>query len=434
MGLADEFFLPLLLMFSSFIIILSMGQEPFLPNAMVLPVTKDASTLQYVAEFQMGEPLSPVKLGIDLSGKFLWLDCASVIPSSSLSQYAIGSCSTQCSMAISDRSCRRSSGPDHHNANRLCDVQVENPITGMVSSGDLREGIIAAEVNDGLKTGSLATIPQFLFSCAEKSLLKGLPREVKGILGTGNTRIAFPSQVSATFGFRRKFALCLSSSNGVILSGESPHLDGEDISRSLLYTPLTYHQGETSHGYYINVKSIKINGRKLSTSKSLLSVDEEGNGGTTISTAVPYTTMESTLYSTFTDAYIRAATAMNLTRVPPVAPFEVCFSSKGVEETREVGPIVPTIDLVLQSEMVKWKIEGRNSMVHVNEEVMCLGFLDGGGLSSTKASMVIGGHQLEERFLEFNLENSMLGFSTSSSLLVEQRSCSDFRSNSIAIL
>lgn len=427
--------LAVMLMLSSFII-LSMGQEPFLPNAMVVPVTKDSSTLQYVAEVKIGELLSPVKLGIDLSGNNLWLDCASVIPSSSQSQsqYAIGCCSTQCSMAKSDSSCTDSK------SNGICVVQLENPITGMVSVGDLREGIVAAEVTNGVKkTGCLATIPEFLFSCApEKSLLKGLPREVKGILGVGNSRIAFPSQVSAKFRLQRKFSLCLSSSNGVIFFGESPHLDGEDISRSLLYTPLSYHQGgKNSQGYHINVRSIKINGKKLSVStKFMLSVNEEGNGGTKISTTVSYTSMESKLYALFTDAYIRAAMEMNITRVPaPLAPFEVCFSSKGVDKTSGFGPKVPIIELVLQSEMVKWKIEGRNSMVDVNEEVMCLGFLDGrgGGFSSRKASIVIGSYQLEERFLEFNLGNSMLGFS-SSSLLMRQRSCSEFRSNSIATL
>lgn len=195
--------LAVMLMLSSFII-LSMGQEPFLPNAMVVPVTKDSSTLQYVAEVKIGELLSPVKLGIDLSGNNLWLDCASVIPSSSQSQYAIGCCSTQCSMAKSDSSCTRDS-----KSNGICVVQLENPITGMVSIGDLREGIVAAEVTNGVKKrGCLATIPEFLFSCApEKSLLKGLPREVKGILGVGNSRIAFPSQVSAKFRLQRKFSL-----------------------------------------------------------------------------------------------------------------------------------------------------------------------------------------------------------------------------------
>ncbi|KAK2634394.1 hypothetical protein Ddye_029186 [Dipteronia dyeriana] len=50
--------------------------------------------------------------------------------------------------------------------------------------------------------------------------------------------------------------------------------------------------------------------------------------------------------------------------------------------------VVPVIDLMLRSEMVKWRI----FMVRVNEEV-CLGFMDG-GLDSVD-SIVIDGFQLE---------------------------------------
>ena len=87
-----------------------------------------------------------------------------------------------------------------------------------------------------------------------------------------------------------------------------------------------------------------------------------------------------------------------------------------------VGPEVPAIDLVLQSKMVKWRIYGRNSMVQVSNEVMCLGFLDGG--LNLKSSITLGGQQLEDVLLHFDLGTSMLGFSPS--LLLKQRSCSDF--------
>lgn len=66
-------------------------------------------------------------------------------------------------------------------------------------------------------------------------------------------------------------------------------------------------------------------------------------------------------------------------------------------------------------------------MVEVSDEVMCLGFLDGG--SSPRASIVIGGYQLEDNLLEFNLATSMFGFS--SSLLMRDTTCSDLKLYSI---
>jgi hypothetical protein len=191
-----------------------------------------------------------------------------------------------------------------------------------------------------------------------------------------------------------------------------------------MYTPLvTSPDGSgSSQDYSINVKSIKINGKRLSLRQKGI------GGGTKISTTVPYTTLESSIYSTFIKAYKEAATNnyfLNMTVVAPVAPFGLCFSSKEVPSSMLLGPMVPVIDLVLQSEMVKWRVHGRNAMVPVLDEVMCLGFLDGGSKSKTSSSIVIGGFQLEDNLLEFNLGTSMLGFS--SSLLTRHTSCSDYR-------
>ncbi|XP_059311875.1 probable aspartic proteinase GIP2 [Lycium ferocissimum] len=400
--------MPSLLHFFPFFFLVSfcVSHGPFLPKAIILPVNKDPSTFQYVTQVYMSTHLSPIKLVVDLGGSFLWTDCVSssqkIVPCSSL----------KCSMAK----------PNGCTNNKICGVQPENPYTKVVSLGELAEDMFAVEFIDELKTGSIASIHQFLFSCASTNMLQGLARGAKGMLGLGNSRIALPSQLSDTFGFQRKFAICLSSSYGAIISGESPYLSllGHDVSRSMLYTPLISSNG-VSEEYYINVKAIKISGKKLSLNTSLFAMDEEGYGGTKISTISPFTTMKSSIYQTFVEAYEKFAISMELTKVEPMAPFGLCFSTKGVDVTK-VGPNVPTIDLVLQSEMVKWRIYGRNSMVKISDEVMCLGFLDGG--VSQKASIVIGGYQLEDNLLEFNLGTSMLGFT--SSLSMAETSCSDF--------
>ena len=64
-------------------------------------------------------------------------------------------------------------------------------------------------------------------------------------------------------------------------------------------------------------------------------------------------------------------------------------------------------------------------MVLVKQNVACLGFVDGGKepiKSFVKTSVVIGGHQLEDNLLEFDLNSSKLSFS--SSLLLQNASCS----------
>ncbi|GMH08400.1 hypothetical protein Nepgr_010240 [Nepenthes gracilis] len=125
--------------------------------------------------------------------------------------------------------------------------------------------------------------------------------------------------------------------------------------------------------------------------------------------------MGSEIYEAFVRAFVTASDWMNMTRVEPVAPFEVCYGGGRA--------VVPVVDVVLQSEMVRWKIHGHNSMVEVGDDdgVMCLGFLNGG--LDLGASIVIGGHQLDDNLMEFDLESSMMGFS--SSLLMKGTSCSD---------
>ena len=154
----------------------------------------------------------------------------------------------------------------------------------------------------------------------------------------------------------------------------------------------------------------------------MLSVDKKGVGGTKFSTINPYTILHTSIYKAVLKDFVKKAASRKITRVASVAPFGACFSSKTIASTM-TGPVVPTIDLVLQSKSVYWRIYGANSMVKVKENVLCLGVVDGG--SKPRTSIVIGGHQLEDNMLEFDLASSKLGFN--SSLLLHNTNCSHYR-------
>lgn len=80
--------------------------------------------------------------------------------------------------------------------------------------------------------------------------------------------------------------------------------------------------------------------------------------------------------------------------------------------------MVPPIDLVLHKTNVYCRIFGANSMAPVRKDVLCLGFEDGG---LSLIFIVIGGHQIEENFLQFNLCQIKDG--VDSSLLFCKTSC-----------
>ncbi|CAI0559776.1 unnamed protein product [Linum tenue] len=407
----------------------SQSQPSFRPKALILPVTKDPSTLQYLTQINQRTPLVPVKLTLDLGGQYLWVDCEQGYVSSS---YKPARCrSAQCSLANS-KSCTTEcfSSPKPGCNNNTCGLLPGNTVTQTATSGDLGQDVVSIQSTTGSNPGQIVKVPNFLFTCGSTFLLEGLAKGVKGMAGLGRNKIAMPSRFSAAFSFHRKFAVCLSSAKGVVFFGDGPYvmLPKIDISKSLIYTPLilnkvstaaAYFEGDPSSDYFIGVTSIKINNKIVPLNTTLLKINQEGFGGTKISTVQPYTVLETSIHRA-----VIASFAKQLSGVPIVAgvsPFELCYNATAIGSTR-VGPAVPQIDLVLQSSKVFWRIFGANSMVQVKGDVLCLGVVDGG--VNPRTSIVIGGHQVEDNLLQFDLAASRLGFS--SSLLFRQTTCANF--------
>ncbi|XP_010278291.1 PREDICTED: basic 7S globulin-like [Nelumbo nucifera] len=408
-------------------------QKPFRPHSFILPITKDAPTLQYVTQIRQRTPFVTVDLVVDLGGQFLWVDCESAYFSSSY--HPVPCNSSQCS-ATGANGCGQCLLPASPGcSNNTCVLFPGNTVTKTTTSGELTEDMIAVRSTDGSSPATrIVSVPRFLFTCSARFLLERLAGGVKGMAGLGRGPIGMPSQLAAAFSFPRKFAVCLPSSanvTGVIFFGDVPHnlLPEVEVSRILSYTPLitnpvsaasTFTKGEPSVEYFIGVKSIEINKKPVLLNSDLLSIDGEGVGGTKISTVVPYTTLETSIYNSVTGAFMEEAISMGITRVGAVAPFGACFSSESIRGSR-MGAEVPSIDLVLQGQSV-WRIFGKNAMVDVREGVLCLGFLDGG--RNPRTSIVLGGHQLEDILLQFDLKTSKLGFSPL--LHYRQTSCANF--------
>ncbi|KAJ7980111.1 basic 7S globulin-like [Quillaja saponaria] len=411
------------------------------PKALVVPVIKDSN--QYVTQLDQRTPLVPIKLTLDLGGRYLWVHCdADGYVSSTYKPIHCGS--PQCSLANAT-SCRDCfDGPESPGChNNTCRLLPENTIIlRTMVTGEVSQDIVTIQSTNGHNPSKVVTLPKFLFSCATFStMLEGLADGVKGMAGLGRSNISLPFQFSSAFAFPNKFAICLSrstTSNGVVFFGASPYvlLPGIDVSKKLIHTPLfinpkttasSSQKEEPSSEYFIGVSSIKINGATVPLNNSLLTINSTGFGGTKITTANPYTVLEHTIYNNFVKVFEKQVG--NVTKVAPISPFGLCYNSKSFGSTR-VGPGVPPIDLVLQKKSVFWRIFGANSMVQVNNDVLCLGFLKGRTDFTPQTSIVIGAHQLEDNLLQFDLVKSRLGFS--SSLLFRQTTCGNFNFTSIA--
>ncbi|KAJ6763192.1 hypothetical protein OIU79_023855 [Salix purpurea] len=300
----------------------------------------------------------------------------------------------------------------------------------------------------GLSSSSPFT---FIFSCGYKENLRGLAGGVTGSAGLGRSKISIPVQASTIFHYPRYFALCLSGSRtrpgAAFIGTKGPYKFGRgiDLSKSLVYTPLLLNPvgkysypdlKKPSDEYFIGVSSIKVNGKVVALNRSLLAIDSgNGSGGTKLSTVVPFTQLATSIYKAVTEAFVKAAASspFNLTAARPAQPFSVCYPARNVKTARD-GPTVPAIELVMHRNDVVWKILGSNSMVRVavkgGDDVWCLGFVDAGVKPRTSIfagdpSIVIGGYQMEDNFLQFDLESMRLGFS--SSVLSRGTNCASFK-------
>ncbi|KAJ4722374.1 basic 7S globulin-like [Melia azedarach] len=406
----------------------------FKPRAYILPIKKDNVTLQYYTSIQIGEDLPYMDLVIDLGAPFLWLNCDNGYKSSTYRPVRCGSSKCKVAKGFGCVGCNGALRPGC--TNNTCGLYPYNPFNQSLAVGGLGEDTLVIYWTDGLLYVTTEDVPGFPFACGHADQLFGLANGVQGMIGLGRTQISLPAKLSSAKKIQQKFALCITSSTeseyGAIFIGGGPYyMPPLDASKFLTKTPLIinpvstaviYSEGDPSYEYFIDVKSIRIDGKVVSFNTTLLSFDKQGMGGTKLSTIIPYTVLHSAIYKALIRDFVKKAAAKKIRRVAAVAPFGACFSSKNIASTK-TGPAVPTINLEVKGNNTYWRIYGANSMVRVNKHVLCLGFVDGG--SEPRTSIVLGGHQLENNLLEFDLASSKLGFT--SSLLLHNVTCSASR-------
>ncbi|KAK9664829.1 hypothetical protein RND81_14G071600 [Saponaria officinalis] len=409
----------------------------------LLPIIKDITKPQYYTTFLVGTPQTRVYLAIDLGNLWTWFTC-DIVGYNRSSTFRPLSCDAPDCTTFGRLGCVGCpDGPLKPSCTPIntCGASAYSPQSNMLYSGGVIEDVISLYSQAQKSTQKInVNLRNFPFTCAsDKGPLKGLSPYTKGILTLARRPVALHAQISSAFKLPHKFALCLPSSsgnyNGAMYFGGSPN----HLSKSLITTPLVinpnstapiYSIGEPAVEYFINIRSIKIDGVPVHFKTSLLSFDKDGVGGTKISTMDPYTILHSDIYKPLVTNFINKAATMNITRVQSVPPFGACFSAPTIQNTK-TGPIVPIIDLIfneksplLHNKNGRWRIYGANSMVKVpNKNVLCLGFVDGGLKPTT--SIVIGGKQMEDNLIEFDLVGNKLG--VTSSLLHLGTTCSQFK-------
>lgn len=411
------------------------------PTALVTPISYDPRSTNYSVEIGQRTPLRVLQLLLDIEQDYMWVRCYNNTYKSST--YRPVDCSTKLCKSYEYSACYTCFGPRAPACNNhSCSV----PEPGVQLGQDVAE-ILSS---DGRKSGLPVRFPRLPFACAEDKDPSDLLPGVDGVAGMSSSTLALPAQLSAAGGFSRKFAMCLPQENseGYLFFGDGPNVFSPlkggaptDVSRNLIRTPLIrnpiYSSDSThasTHGFYIGVQGIKVNGVDVPIDAEKLRINTRGRGGTKLSTVARYTQLATPIYNSLVALYTQMAAEMNIKRVTLVDPFpplgqDVCFDATGTGQPPFVGstapgPNVPTIDLVLEGNAT-WSILGANSMERLyRENALCLAFVDAG--EDPVASIVMGTYQMQENFIQFDLVTSTLGLSSHLFSLPQPTSCGNF--------
>ncbi|KAL9233100.1 hypothetical protein vseg_008138 [Gypsophila vaccaria] len=367
------YFLPLLLLL--LLLLLNCSHSICSPLTS-LPTSKHPQTRLHLT--RLFRTLVPVPVLVDLSSPFLSLPSS---PSSSSSSSFLPRRSIPCSAALSSTS-TSTSHPSH--SDLLCTLSYKHPFSSSTLLAHLAHDVISFNT-------FVPAIHHFIYLSTP---FRPFTCPVRGVLGLGRSRLGVAQQVTHSFGLSNKLSLCLSPSlvrDGVVLFGENSFFD--EAANSMIYSPILTHHDDS---YRIHLKSVSVGNKNLHVPQP---------STVKFSTVSPYTLVKPEIYKQMIEAFSTEAENANMVRLNPVGhQFELCYEN--VKEIKKV----PVIDLVLQSEMVRWRIYGPNSMVKVNSKGMCLGIMDGG--EELEAEIVLGSHQLEDNLVEFDLGRSMIGFTS----------------------
>ncbi|CAO2181790.1 unnamed protein product [Urochloa humidicola] len=382
-------------------------------DPVLFPVSKDAATSLYSI---------PVRDGanhvIDLAGPLLWSTCAADhLPANITCHDPV------CKLATAYRPPRcRDAAHQPCKQNSRCTAYPYNPVTSRCAAASLVHTRLVANTTDGSNPLRQVSV-RAVAACAPRSLLAGrLPRNAAGVAGlAASSGLALPAQVAAAQRVAGKFTLCLprSGGEGVAIFGGGPlfllpESAAGDLTKTLAFSPLRSRRSNPS--YYLPVKAIAVGKAALRLPGDALAGAGAG-GGVVLGTTAPYTALRRDVYRPFVDAFDATLKREwnNTRKVAAVAPFEFCYDSRTLPGPTRIGWLVPDIDLVLEGGRTNWTFGGLSSMVDVkNFTVACLGFVEmkkpGKEGYGGAPAVVIGGFQMEDHVLQFDLQKRRLGF------------------------
>ncbi|EEC72127.1 hypothetical protein OsI_05116 [Oryza sativa Indica Group] len=393
---------------------------------LVSRLAKDYNTSLYTISVKNGAP----PLVVDLAGALVWSTCPST--------HSTVPCQSAACDAVNRQQPRRCRYVDggwfwagrEPGSRCACTAHPFNPVTGECSTGDLTTFAMSANTTNGtdlLYPESFTAVG----ACAPERLLASpsLPQAAAGVAGfSGTTPLSLPSQLAAQRRFGSTFALCLPvfatfGDTPVYLPNYNPY-GPFDYTKMLRRTPFLTNPRRNG-GYYLPVKRISVSWRgpgdvPVSLPAGALDLNARtGRGGVVLSTTTPYAIMRTDVFRAFGKAFdtvVTRGTESRMARVARQKQFELCYGGAGdtmlsFPMMKRTGFDAPAITLELDAGATgNWTILNGNYLVRET----CVGVVEMGpeGMPvDGEPAVVLGGMQLENILMVFDLDKRTLGFS-----------------------
>ncbi|KAI3831638.1 hypothetical protein MKX03_031875 [Papaver bracteatum] len=365
----------------------------------------------------VGTPAQNVVMVLDTGSELSWLRCNNPSLPNSLPTFNPLSSSSYSPMLCSSPACstqvRGFTIPLWCDSNKLCHTTLS------YADSSYSEGSLAYETFHmgssavpGLRVKNHILLTGTIFGCMSTSFSSSSEEEPKntGLMGMNRGSLSFVSQM----GFP-KFSYCISEgdSSGVLLLGNmsSPWLKPLSYTPLLqISTPLPYFDRAA---YTVQLQGIMVAKKLLTLPKFALVPDHTGAGQTMIDSGTQFTFLLGPVYEALRNEFVHQT--QGILHVLEEEDFvfqgamDLCYR---VPATRTSFSDLPTVSLmfngaeiVVTPDQLLYKVAGE---MRGSDSVYCFTFGNSEFLGIE--AFVIGHHHQQNVWVEFDLQNSRIGF------------------------
>ncbi|CAN8238374.1 unnamed protein product [Cochlearia groenlandica] len=354
-------------------------------------------SMALIISLPIGTPPQAQQMVIDTGSQLSWIQChrkkipppqTSFDPSLSSSFSDLPCSHPLCKPRIPDFTL-----PTSCDSNRLCHYSY------FYADGTFAEGNL---VKEKITFSNSQSTPPLILGCATES------SEDRGILGMNRGRLSFVSQAKVS-----KFSYCIppkSNRPGLVPTGSFYLGDNPNSHRFRYVSLLTFPESQRMPNldplaYTVPMIGIRIGLKKLNISGSVFRPDAGGSGQTMVDSGSEFTHLVDAAYDKVREEIVTRVGHRLKKGYVYGGTADMCFVGDAIAIQRSIGDLAFTlrrgVEILVRKERV---------LVNVGGGVHCIGI----GRSSMlgAASNIIGNVHQQNLWVEFDVTNRRVGFST----------------------